>query len=844
MALSIDDVLAQMRERGIEPPTKALVPDGKKATWAGDAAKPKKKNAWAVLHEWKSPKTDKVYVVGHYGIRDEHWPVEATQVEWSPAEKTAWLERQKQLEREAARERRELAETAAQKAAKLWSRARVEGGSDYLERKQIGAYGVRFAFGRVLVPLVDTAGTLHGVQWIGPDGAKVFGTGTVKEGHYHLLGDLAQGLPVAFAEGYATAASVYMATGWPVVCCFDSGNLLPVAAAWRKLYPDVEFLFAADDDRHLVRRLCERLEKVGVGAKLGDFARSLGGVRDMRWELPDGRVVELVARWARDGNGVYYIDGSITADGAKPKPLLLVNAGRAKAVAAAKKVGRARVILPHFADRGLGTDWNDLHVSEGQAVVREQLLAPPPEPADDGKRAGRKKAQSPDGGGPSGPSGQGAGADDGGSGVRLRFPFLTDKWEPRGIRENVYFALLEDPALAGLVRYNDFSQQIDRARRAPWTPPEAPDAGLWLPLDDLRLANYVAQAQDLIVASPITVEQAVLMAAQDARYNPVREHLDSIVWDGVERTRHWVADVLGAEESEYTALVGRWFLISMVARVFEPGCQMDYMLVLQGLQGARKSSVLRILAGDYYGGGTFRVGDKDSLQVLQGRILFNLNELDSLNKSELSAIKSFITERSDLFRPPYSKGFTSFPRSCVLTGDTNETDFLRDPTGARRFWVVRCQDINVELMKQWREQLLAEAVFLYKNGERRYPTKEEERIYFEPEQDHWRFIDVWADVLSRYVESNDIIENYDGCLKDGKYPIANRERIFFSTHELFVRALNIDVGKLDNPGNMQRRLANQMKLLGFAAHRWESGRVRPRGWLRAVPVVVAEGGQA
>lgn len=827
MALSIDDVIDQMRERDIVPP-KTLEADGKKITWAGDARKPKKKNAWAVLHEWTSPKTGNKFVVGIYGIRGEFWTVEPTQIEWSPAEKTAWLERKKVLEKEADEERRASAAAAVEKATKLWARAHTEGGSEYLERKQVGAYGVRFSFGSVMVPLVDLAGNLHGLQWINREGGKVFGTGTVKEGHFHLIGDLADDMPVAFGEGYATCASGHMATAWPVVTCFDAGNIMPVVAAWRKLYPDKRFVFFADDDRHLVRRLCERLQQHGVGVSPVDFAKSAGGLRDMHWELPDGKVVDLKPRWAKDKCDVYYIEGSITVDGTTHL-LKIENAGRAKAFAAAKRYG-GHVVLPRFAGRAEDlTDFNDLHVAEGLAVARAQLMAEPEPPAQ------KKSIPKPPGeGGPNGPGGGRGGDDGGGESGQLRFPYLTDKWEVKGIRENVYFALREDPALRELVRYNEFSQKIDKVRVPPWGGRD----GEWKEvLDDIRLAEYVASRHGLIVGNPVTIEQAVLMSAHDNAYNPVREDLESAAWDGVSRCKTWMSDCLGAARTEYVAMVSEYFLMSMVARVFEPGCQMDYMLVLQGAQGAGKSSVLQVLGGDYYGAGSFRIGDKDALQALQGRLIFNFNELDALSKSESTAIKGFITERTDRFRPPYAKGFQAFPRNCVLTGDTNQGEFLRDATGDRRFWVVHCSDIDVAKMMSMRAQLLAEAVHLYKSGGRRHPTKEEEKRLFFPEQEKWKFVDVWHDALSRYIHSDEIAEHYDGCLSDTGLPLANCDRTFFSTHELLVKALHIDVGKVDRAGSMQRSVGNAMKMLGFTSHKWEKGRVRPRGYLRSLDVV-------
>jgi predicted P-loop ATPase len=664
---------------------------------------------------------------------------------------------------------------------------------------------------------VDVAGNLHGLQWINKDGDKVFGTGTVKESHFHLLGDLAPDLPVCFAEGYATAASAHMATGWPTVTCFDAGNIMPVMAAWRKLYPDTKFVIAADDDRHLVRRLCERLETLGVGVKQSEFSKSAGGLRDMHWELPDKRVVDLKARWAKDKCDVYFIEGSIAADGVT-QLLKLENAGRAKAFAAAKRY-EAHVVLPVFATRAeSSTDFNDLHVLEGLPVVREQLMAPPQD------RSQKKSNAMPPcaGGSNGGPNGPPSG---------LIFPYLTEKWEIKGIRENVYYALREDPQLRELVRYNEFSNKIDKCFVPPW----GGKAGEWKEtLDDIRLAEYLANRYQLIIGNPVTIEQAVLMSAHDNAYNPVRDDFESVAWDGIERRFHWMSDCLGAVDSEYVRMVSEYFLLSMVARVFEPGCQMDYMLVFQGLQGAGKTSTLNILGGDYYGAGSFRIGDKESLQALQGRLIFNFNELDALSKSESTAIKGFITERTDRFRPPYGKSFQAFPRSCVLTGDTNQSEFLRDATGDRRFWVVHCAEVDVDRMAKMRTQLMAEAVHFYKLGNRRYPTKEDEKRLFFPEQEKWKFVDVWVDAIARYVNSTQLVEGFEGCITDLGTPLKNCERTFFSTYELMTKALSIDIGKVDRNTSMQRSVSNAMKMIeGFEKDKWPKGS-RANGYRRSL----------
>lgn len=840
MAQSIDDVLRQMAERGIEPPAKPIYADGKKHTWAGTPNKPTKKNAWCILNEWTSPRNGQTYINGVYGMGDQsnYFKVEHEQKEWTPAEKSDWLAKRKEIEKTAEEDRKTTAAAAAEKAQKHWAGANETGGSAYLERKQVGAYGVRFIYGKVLVPLFDTADKLHGLQWIQEDGSKVFGTGTVKEGHFHLIGSITEGLPLAFAEGYATAATVHMATGWPVVVCFDAGNLMPVVAEFRKLYDTHEFIIAGDDDKHLVKRLCERLQLVGVDATPEDFGLKAGGLRDMQWTMPgkDGwaspYVVKLIAAYGKDRNDVRLIEGSI-AVGDDSKPLRLENAGRAKAMAVAKKHG-ARAVFPRFAERSdTYTDFNDMHVAEGLPKVRELLTAPPPVVVVKPK----KSIAPPDGedGGYGGdgnfPNEDGSGGHDGHGRKWLQFPYKTDKLEVKGIRENVYFAFKEDPLLQGLVRFNEFSHRLDKTRLAPWDGPTAA-SGKWGALDDLRLANYLAATHRLIVANPVTIEQAVMMAACDAAYNPLKDYCEGLVWDGVVRRKTWLHTVLGAENSEYHTLVGTYFVLSMIARVYEPGCQMDYMMILQGAQGAKKSSVLRILGGEYFAGGTFRVGDKDSLQALQGRWIFNFNEIDSLNKSEATANKAFVTERVDVFRPPYGKQFVDYPRSCVLTGDTNEDEFLKDGTGDRRSWVVHCADIDVEAMAAMRDQLIAEAVHFYKAGDQRYPDKAIEDRVFKPKQEEWKFVDVWQDALARYVNGTTVTENYPGCtgsINDGQC----RDRECFSTLELMLVGLKIENNKIDNAGGQQKRVAKLMRALGFSKFKFSTGG-RENGYKRTL----------
>lgn len=402
MASSLHDVVTQMQQVGIEVPhsldlSKAFA---KLQRFRPVNEKKAKKSAWVRLHEFRG-KTGKVYISGAFGWRGEQWKVEASTHQWTLEERQEWAEQQRNAVKAAEAERQAEAETAAQKARRLWDTAREEGASAYLDRKKVRAFGIRFGFNsRLMVPLRDIAGELQGVQWISPDGDKIFGTGTRKEGRFHRIGEIDPAKPLAFVEGYATGCSVHMATGWPVIVCFDAGNLEPVVAQWRKLYPELVFVLAADDDRHLLERLCERLQKLGVHSTPAELGKLN---REHEWQVPGAEdrpdtVVELKAGWSKDSRGVACIAGSITVHelgepaeaaaqhlrlatvdgkraGGRVLPLKLENAGLSCASAAAKKFS-GRVLIPRFEDpASAATDWNDLHVSQGLEAVQAQLRA-------------------------------------------------------------------------------------------------------------------------------------------------------------------------------------------------------------------------------------------------------------------------------------------------------------------------------------------------------------------------------------------------------------------------------------------------------------------------------------
>lgn len=405
--------------------------------------------------------------------------------------------------------------------------------------------------------------------------------------------------------------------------------------------------------------------------------------------------------------------------------------------------------------------------------------------------------------------------------VRERDLICDKRGVPLGSMSNIAAVLLKHPSWRGVIALDEFSGQIMK-RSAP--PFDNKELGEWTEFDDVRLEEWLSRNLAMTCGER-AIMRAVLRAADANRYHDVRAYLNGLTWDQKPRLDFWLIEYCGAGEfyeagdtdeerarkdmkNAYITAVARMWLLSAVARIFVPGCKADHVLILEGEQDAGKSTTFDILGGEWFTDAQLRIGDKDALQIIRGRWIVEMPELDSLNRSESSANKAFISQREDRYRAAYGHRVINVKRQCVFGGSVNHDTYLRDDTGNRRYWPVRVTDIDLQQLREERDQLWAEAVVRFQRGEAWAPSREQRHI-FQTEQEQRYIGDAWEQVFREYVANNPAIET-------------------LTTAQVLADVLHMERRNWTRPEQM--RVGSLLRRMG-----WRRKRDRLTGWLYVRP---------
>lgn len=385
-----------------------------------------------------------------------------------------------------------------------------------------------------------------------------------------------------------------------------------------------------------------------------------------------------------------------------------------------------------------------------------------------------------------------------------------DDWERRLLTDkngfvrcvmNVHDIMLHTPQWKDAIAFDEFAQRTVKLQPPPYF---GGGVGEWDSVDDTQAAMWVARTWSFAPGTP-TVAEAVETLARANTVHPVRDWLRSLPeWDGISRVEQWLSDYCGVLDSVYVRLVSRFFLIGMIARVMKPGVKFDYCLVLEGPQGKGKSTIARILGGDWYGDTDLDLSNKDSMAALRGKWVYEFAEMGSVARAESLRQKSFLSRQFDEFRPVYGRREIRLARQVVFIGTTNDWEWNKDPTGGRRFWPVNCEgEFNIKALRDVRDQLFAEALAIYDRGVELFgePERFEEGYRFWPSAaEQKELFDI--EQLSR--------EQQDGVV-DWIHDWVYEQVAPFSMADI-AQAMKLDMSKLTR--DLQTRIGNSLRKLG------------------------------
>jgi len=379
---------------------------------------------------------------------------------------------------------------------------------------------------------------------------------------------------------------------------------------------------------------------------------------------------------------------------------------------------------------------------------------------------------------------------------------------------NITMIIRQDPLLVGKIWLDEatmFPHIHPDVRKAFNLPPTYRE--VLTDADEFAVQNWIITTYGILPGIKQVQAAIHLVAAENVRSKP-REYLNSLpVWDGVKRVESWLTTAAGVEDNALIRAYAKKYLLSCVARAMQPGCQVDTVLVLVGPQGAQKSTLLRELAGtDLFADSELDIQNKDSYGKIRTAWIYEIAEMSSFNRAETNLLKAFVSSREDTYRPPYGHCTVTSPRSMCFAATSNNNDFLKDVTGSRRFWCCTVTAINLAWMRANRDQLWAEALYLYVGATK---TKTPHVWWLTPEEETFR------------------IDDAEGYASDDPYvDLAMRwlQARPSNTHFSLVDCLE-QIKPLGNSSYHQANVTTALKKIGCAKKTVREGGIQKKVWV-------------
>lgn len=426
----------------------------------------------------------------------------------------------------------------------------------------------------------------------------------------------------------------------------------------------------------------------------------------------------------------------------------------------------------------------------------------------------------------------------------------NDRGELESVTANAITILRNDPAWADVLAWDDFAQAIVFRSPPPWCHDDRPAVETGA-LDDYNapaLGAWLSRMYRLKLSDEAVYKAARTVAmGPGRRFDSLRDWLTELTWDGQSRVGggdrvSWLTTYLGVPDSPYARFVGRAWLVSAVARGMVPGCQVDHVLIAEGDQEIGKSSAFRILCGERFSDSALPLHDKDRFVNLRAVHVYSFDELASLGRADQNVVKNFLTARVDIFRPPYGRDPVKVPRRQVFCGTVNPppgVGYLKDPTGGRRFWPVKCGasgQIDTVALSAIAAQLWAEAKEMYDSGVKWHPQTREEKALCNAEQQERREHDVWEERVKDYIDSTGRFARDDGGQDEYATSVPRAPLQQVTVDAVLHQALAVPAR--DQGQVQQNRIAAIMSSLGWTHRRSTVDGVRAWRYHRPPPATL------